>query len=308
VMFGFFLAAVMPALYWDQGPKTADAVKQAGIERMYVPAGQEAAWKSAGVDATAFDISKFVELPPPGVEHRRNVAAATSMPWVDGNGWRLERDTRRQYYYDVPWRRSALAAAEAYVYGADAVVHPEPRDLPAFGQMQAFLKSIDQSAMPLMANIAIVDDGSAQTGEVLNLLSRRNLLYRIVESPDSTVDLNVRIGTTEFPKEAALDPAAFATRIRQSLTDDKRLLRIFGSDVVLGKLNGDGQHLRVHLINYGGGKVNGLRVRVLGSYQHGKLAAFGIKDPALTDYTQANGGTEFTIPETSVYAVVDLEK
>jgi hypothetical protein len=78
--------------------------------------------------------------------------------------------------------------------------------------------------------------------------------------------------------------------------------------VVLGKLNGDGQRLRVHLINYGGGKVDGLRVRVLGSYQHGKLAAFGTANPALTDYAQTNGGTEFTIPEMLEYAVVDLEK
>jgi len=307
-MLGFFLAALLPGLYWDQGPKTADVVRQAGIERVFVPAGQEGAWKTAGIDAQPFDASKFVKLPAPGVERRMNIAAATSMPWVDANGWRLERDGRHQYSYDVPWRKAALAAAEAYVYGVDAVVHPETRDLTAFGEMLAFLKSIDQPAMPVMANIAIIDDGSDEMGEVLNLLSRRNLLYRIVTTPDPKYDLSVQIGTEDFPKDAALDPSAFATLVRQKLTDEKRLLRIYGSDVVLGKLNGDGQHLRVHLINYGGGKVDGLRVRVLGAYQHGKLAAFGIKDPALADYAVADGGTEFTIPEMGTYAVVDLEK
>ena len=304
----FLLAALLPGLYWDQGAKTVEAVKQTGVERVLVPAGQESVWKAAGIDAHVFHAAKFVKLPSPGVERRMNEAAATSMPWVDANGWRLERDGSHQYYYDVPWRRSALAAAEAYVYGVDAVVHTEPRDLTAFGKMLAFLKGIDQPAMPVMANIAIIDDGSDDTGEVLNLLSRRNLLYQVVTAPDPKYDLTVQIGSKEFPKEEALDPFGFAALVRQKLTDEKRYLRIYGSDVVLGKLNGDGRRLRVHLINYGGGKVDGLRVRVLGSYQHGKLAAFGIVNPTLADYAQIDGGTEFTIPEMAEYAVIDLEK
>jgi len=307
-MLGFFLAALLPGLYWDQSAQTADAVKKAGVERVYVPAGQEAAWKAAGIEAEAFDAAKFVKLPAPGVEYKMDVAAATSMPWVDANGWRLERDGRNQYYYDVPWRRAALAAAEAYVYGVDAVVHAEARDLAAFGQMLGFLRTIDGPVMPVAANIGIIDDGSDETGEVLNLLSRKNLLYRVIRAPDAKYDLNVQIGTKEFPKEEAADPFGFAALVRQKLTDEKRLLRIFGSDVVLGRLNGDDGRLRVHLINYGGGKVDGLRVRVRGEYRHGKLKAFAVKDAALTDYAVADGGTEFTIPQMSVYAVVDLEK
>jgi hypothetical protein len=66
--------------------------------------------------------------------------------------------------------------------------------------------------------------------------------------------------------------------------------------------------MRVHLINYGGGKVEGLRVRVRGTYAHGTLAAFGVKSAALIDYNTADDGTEFTIPEMDVYAVVDLKK
>jgi hypothetical protein len=96
--------------------------------------------------------------------------------------------------------------------------------------------------------------------------------------------------------------------VRQKLTDEKRLLRIYGSDVVLGRLNGDDRRLRVHLINYGGGKVDGLRARVRGEYRHGKLKAFAGADAALTDYMVADGGTEFTIPQLSVYAIVDLER
>ena len=38
--------------------------------------------------------------------------------------------------------------------------------------------------MLAMANIGIVDDGSPAMEEVLNMLTRRNLLYRVVTAPD----------------------------------------------------------------------------------------------------------------------------
>jgi hypothetical protein len=307
-MLTFFLAASLPWLYWDQGAATADAVKQAGIDRLYVPAEQEAAWEAAGFAARAFDAAKLVKLPAPGVEYRADVASATNVPWVDANGWRFERGGARAYYYDVPWRKAELAAAEAYAYGAEAVIHPEPRDLPAFGRMLAFLRGMESAELPALANIGIMDDGSAVTGEVLNLLARRNLLARVVMAPDPKYELNVRIGSKEYPKEQAADPSAFASLIRRKLTDEKRLLRVYGSDVVLGRLTGDATRVRVHLINYGGGKVEGLRVRVRGAYGHGTLAAVAVKHAALVDYTMVDDATEFTVPEMDVYAVVDLKR
>ena len=307
-MLAFFAAALLPALYWDQGLSTANAVKQAGVERLFVPADQVPAWKSQGFEAQAFDGAKFVKLPAPGVEYKMDVAAATSLPWVDANGWRFARNGNRTYYYDAPWRKAALAAAEAYANGVTAVIHPDARDLARFGTMLAFLKSIDGTDLPAMANIGILDDGSEETGEVLNLMARRNLLFRVVPAPDPSLDLNVQIGSPDFPKEEAADPFAFATLVRRKLTDEKRLLRLYGSDVVLGRLNGDAAHARVHLINYGGGKVDGLRVRVRGEYAHGTLAAFGVQNAAHADYAVSDGGTEFTIPTMDVYAVVDLRK
>ncbi len=307
-MAALFLAAMLPWLYCDQGPATAEAVRQAGIERLYVPAGEEAAWKAAGFAARAFDAAKFVKLPAPGVEYRADVASATNIPWVDANGWRFERGGARAYFYNVPWRKAALAAAEAYAYGAEAVIHPEARDLPALGRMLAFLRGLDGAELPALANIGVVDDGTDVAGEVLNLLARRNLLARVVKAPDPKYDLNVRIGSKEFPKEQAADPSAFAALVRRKLTDEKRLLRIYGSDVVLGRLTGDGERRRVHLVNYGGGKVEGLRVRVRGVYGHGTIASYGVKSAELVDYATADDGTEFTIPEMDVYAVVDLKK
>ena len=307
-----FLAVLLPGLHWDQGPEAAKALKQAAIERLYVPADQVTAWKKEGFDAQPFDAARYLKLPVPGVRYQMDLAAATNVPWVDANGWHFERGRAqkadRQYYYNVPWHKAMLAAAEAYACDASAVVHPDPRDLTALGRMLAFLRSIDGPRLPALANIGVIDDGSAETGEVLNLLARRNLLFRVVQAPDPTLDLNVRIGSAEYPKAEAANPAAFATTVRQKLTDEKRLVRVYGSDVVLVHLEGNERQIRIHLINYGGGKVEGLRVRVRGPYPHGTLAAFGLSNVKLGDHAASVDATEFTIPEMDVSAVVDLRK
>jgi hypothetical protein len=76
--------------------------------------------------------------------------------------------------------------------------------------------------------------------------------------------------------------------------------------VVLALLTGDGGRARVHLINYGARTVKGLRVRVLGAYARGKLAAFDREKADLQDYGVQEGATEFTIPEMGTYAIIDL--
>ena len=303
----FFLAALLPGLYWDQGTQSASQLKQASVTRLYVPAGQQSEWKKQGFSAEPFDAARYVKATTPGVEYRMDVASATRVPWLDANGWRFLRDTSRPYYYDVPASQAGLAAAEAYSYGADAVVHCAAGDLGDFGRMLEFLRSVDAPAMPVVANIGIVDDGSETTGEVLNLLVRRNLLVRAVKAEDPKLDLNVRIGSAEYPKAAAEDPYGFSQTVRQQLGDQKRLLRIYGSEVVIAHLTGDGAKMRVHLLNYGRGKVQGLRVRVLGTYAHGTIHASGVQNPTLSDYGQVEGGTEFSIPEFRTYAVVDLQ-
>ena len=96
--------------------------------------------------------------------------------------------------------------------------------------------------------------------------------------------------------------------VRQKLGDERRLLRIYGSDVLLGRLTGEGGKARLHLINYGERKVGGLRVRVRGAYARGTLTAFGMEKADLADYASEGGATEFTIPEMPTYAVVDLNR
>jgi hypothetical protein len=295
------LAAILPGLYWDKGPETAAAVKKSGVERVYVPAAKLDGWSKQGLTASAADPAQRKKLTAPGVQYRMNEAAATSLPWIDANGWQFLRDPGGKYYYDVPAADVPLAMAESYAYGADALIHPAG-DLEPFARMLEFLKRIDRPALPAMANIGVVDDGSDITGEAMNLLARRNLLFRAVKAPDSKLDLNLTPG-----KDAdAADPYGYAQKVRQKLGDDRRLVRLYGSEVVIAHLTGDGSRLRLHLINYTNRKVVGLRVRLRGTYAKGEAAAYGIEKPALEDYATADGETEFTVPEMGTYAVIDL--
>ncbi len=93
--------------------------------------------------------------------------------------------------------------------------------------------------------------------------------------------------------------------VRRKLTDEKRLLRIYGSDVVIARLTGDSSHSRLHLLNSGGKTVEGLRVRLLGPYKSAKLSAPG-GDTAASDLVAAGDAVEFSIPALDTYAIIDL--
>jgi hypothetical protein len=295
-----FLAVLLPTLFWDRPVETADTLHKAGIERLYVPAGREQAWRKQGFAPSPFDRERAAQMVAPKVEYRMDVASATRVPWVDANGWRFERQPGRSFFCAAPTGSAALAAAEAFAYAADAAIRAAPEDVTAFAHMLRFLGEIDRPRLPVRANIGVIDDGSDTMSEVLNLLARHNLLFHVIPVSDSRYDLNIR----NVPEAA--DPYEFAMKVRRDLTDEKRLVRVFGSNVVLVRLTGDGSQARVHLLNYGTATVKGLRARVLGSYPQGKLAAFEHPGAALADYSVADGATEFTIQELGAYAVVDL--
>jgi hypothetical protein len=76
-----------------------------------------------------------VKLPVPKVEYRINEASASRSPWINANGWQILRAPDRRYYYDVPAASPALAAAEAFMYGAKADIHTEPDGVELFNRM-----------------------------------------------------------------------------------------------------------------------------------------------------------------------------
>ena len=62
----------------------------------------------------------------------------------------------------------------------------------------------------------------------------------------------------------------------------------------------------MHLINYGGREIEGLRIRVRGTYSDGEVQVAGTGRLALEDRVVAGEATEFTVPRITTYAVVDL--
>ena len=303
------IAALLPGLYWERGPETAPAIRAAGIERLYVPAKQAEAWQATGLKVTGLDeaaLGRFEKLKPPRVQMRMNVASATRQPWIDASGWLFERRPGGHYWYDLPAGAAPLAAAEAFAYGADAILRIDPGDLEALGRMLAFLRTVDGPAMPVIANICVAEDGSPELGEGLLMLARRNLPFRMTPKSGPGCAVFVRLGSPLCPREKARNPAAFATMVRSTLTDEKRPVRIFGSETVIVRLSGSGGKARLDLINYLGRKVTGMRVRVLGKYGRAK-----IRTPAGAvagaDVVSEAGAVELTVPELEVYAVAELE-
>jgi len=188
------------------------------------------------------------------------------------------------------------------------VVHPDPRDLTALGSMLAFSAEHRRARLPALANIGIIDDGSAETGEVLNLLARRNLFFRVVQASDPALDLKRahRSPDTRRPRrpiQRRLPPG-----VRQKLTDEKRLVRVYGSTWCSAVWKVMSVRFGFTLINYGGGKVEGLRVRVRGPYPTVRSPRSDYPNVKVADYGASEGRDRVHHPEMDVYAVVDLKK
>jgi hypothetical protein len=303
------LLAVVPTLYWTGPTETAPTLRAAGIERMAVPPEALSAWKDAGFAATALtpvERRSREPLPAPGIQGQAALASATRTPWVVANGWRFLRHPGGAYRYEASAGRAALAAAEAFAYGADAVIEARPQDLADLGTMLAFLREVPPSDRPPVADIEVRDDGSALVGEVMNLLARRNLLFRPASKAAEGAALTVDVGSREFPKAQAADPSAFALKVRRTLGDERRSLRLYGSEVVVGRLFGDAAAARLDLVNYGGRDVVGLRVRVRGRFTAAEALVSGQGRVPLEDVTTTQEATEFTLPRMGIYAIVLL--
>ena len=247
------------------------------------------------------------ELLTPDIDRgAANVASATRSPWLDANGWRFLRRPAGEFYYELPPGRAVLAAAEAFASNADAVLKIDPADAEEMAKMLAFLRQLPSSNLPTIADIGVIDDGSDEVAEVMNLLARRNLLFRIVAAPSPQLRINIKLGSDEFPLEAADDPSDFAQTIRKKLGDPNRSLRLYGTQMTLCHWTGDGVRTRLHLLNYSGREVHGLRVRLRGRYGDGTATAYGLGPVELKDVVSDETTTEFTIARMGIYAVVDL--
>ncbi len=305
------LALLMPLLFWDGSVESAPALTKEGLHQIAVPPQQAERWKTQqAIEIQPFDRLSAVTLKPPTTRYRSSIASASRSPWIESNGWRMLREPKAKFYYEAPGSSGALAAAEAFMFGGNAAVHTDQAGFEPLCRMLAFLNARGQPGWPQLANIGFVDDGSRESAEVMNLFVRRNLLFRIVPRPDPSLDLTVQLGTAAYSKKDAMNPGHFAELVRGDLTDDKRLLRIYGSNVVIGRLEGDADHVRVHLINCdpNAETPQGVRVRVKGVFAKHKASIFGEDSEGLQDFSTDAEATEFTVAQLAVYAVVDLSR
>ena len=287
-MIRLLLAVSLSGLLWAQALETRSKVR----------------FSTSALSDT--DIASREALPTPGITARAGVASPTRSPWIVANGWRFSRQPPGRYRYDLPAGKAALAAAEAFAYGVDAVLKIDPADAASLGAMLTALEALPAVDLPPIADIGVIDDGSPITAEVMNLLVRRNLLYQVVKAPSASLRLNIAMGSREYPVAEAADPSAFALKIRRQLTDEQRSLRVYGSEVVIARLTGDAARIRLHLINYGGRDIEGLRIRLRGAYGTGTAYLPGQGRVALLDHVVADGATEFSLPRMGPYAVIDL--
>ena len=302
------LAVTLPGVFWDSPPESAPALREAGIKRIFVPAAATGAWKNVtGIAVEAADLQQATKLLAPAVNYRYEQASASRVPWLDCNGWRFLRQPQARFYYDAGGPRAALAAAEAVAWGANALIKTDGEGLKPLAQILDLARGLESIEIQPAADFGFIDDRTAAAGEVMNLLVRNNLLFRVVQAPDPNLKLTVQLGSKNYPVDKAKNPAVMAQMVRGDLGDDNRSLRIFGTAVVVGRLESAPGRLRLHLINYDAArKVSGMRVRVMGAYGKHRVVAAGSPDAALMDYTTGSGATEFTLLELKTYAVIDL--
>jgi hypothetical protein len=144
------------------------------------------------------------------------------------------------------------------------------------------------------------------------MLTRRNLLYRVVPAPDRRL-LTVRLGSADFPRESAKNPSDFAARVREKVGDDNRLVRVYGTNTVIVHLTGDRDRARLFVLSYSGNRrgqgrsQQNVRIRVLGRYKPASFAAFGAApDAKLMDVENPGNTTEFSLPAFTTCAIVNL--
>ena len=157
-----------------------------------------------------------------------------------------------------------------------------------------------------MADLAVVDDGSPVTGEVMNLLVRRNLLFEIVKAPSAKYPLNVAIGSPGTRRRRPPTRARSRKRSGSGSPTTSRSLRIYGSEVVIGRLTADSSRARLQLLNYGGREIEGLRIRVKGAWKADGARVTGADPVNLSDVVVGDGFTEFSMPRLTTYAAIDF--
>jgi hypothetical protein len=235
------------------------------------------------------------------------VASATRSPWIDSNAWKYRRDPAAAYTLDAPPASAELACAEALAFDGNLLLHAASQDRGVLEAFEQFSSTLPHRDLPGVADFSFLDDGSPQAGEILNLLARRNLLFHIAHRPEGAPPPLVQIGQGEFTRELAANPSDFAYAIRRKIGDDRRSLRVFGSEMVIARLLGNGKQARLYVVNYNTSPIDSVRFRVRGRFPAHQAYIFNSPGGRLQDFRPKRDFIEFTVSNLRSLAVVDLQ-
>ena len=210
------------ALYWPQGVETRPRCGRRGSSGSACRPGRAEAWRGGGLlgdpDERRRTWPRARSCPPresrrgPIAPPRR--AARGSSPTAGASC----ASRAGRYAYDLPAgqgraggrrgvrlrRRRGPEDRSCGPRGARRRCWPSSRQLPA------------SDAARRSPTSAVVDDGSPSIGEVMNLLVRRNLLFRVVARAGCRSSASTSSwGRSEYPRKEAADPSAFALKIRR---------------------------------------------------------------------------------------------
>ena len=179
-------------------------IREAGIERLCVPPELAPSWRDAGMDAV--EISRCgsrLAQGAAGAWHRApsRPRVCHAQPLAGGERLAVPACARRTVQVRpatrarAPWpRRRPLRMAGCHPLGR--------RSGPPGGWRHAGLSATTfrrRAAQAPLADLGVVDDGSEEMGEVMNLLSRRNLLFELVKARDRRFPVTVALGSKAIP-------------------------------------------------------------------------------------------------------------
>jgi hypothetical protein len=287
-------------------------------------------------------------------------AGPTGLPWVNANGWQIRmlqfRDATRPVLVDVKPEAAAkpashvLAVAEAMTYGGAFVVTHTPETWPGVQHaLRFFLTHAAWWAWEPVAALAIVSDfagdDEAAAGECLNLLTRRQVGFRLALPGD--VDALAHVNAAEWvskkpvPMEKYLpwvrgggmlivhgtggtrtegkgrvierteawdDFYAAAAGIHLALTRKSDVIRLWnaGSFNSFYQVAPAGERGVVQLLNYAGNRsADDTSVWLSRPWKKAVLTTF--EGRTALKPVPANGGIEMALPPLGVYAAIELE-
>ncbi len=257
-------------------------------------------------------------------------AGPTGQPWVDSNGYAVRIaqaiDPAKPAWlaYSVPASQAlrpaqfALAVCDAAAYGGHWIVCPDDRAWDATVAAARFFEQHKSwCTYHPAARLAVVADFSgpqrALATEVVNLLTRRQVAFKIVREKDAT-EANLRgmleVLRIDAHEPASRDPYTIASEAHLKLSRRNDLLRLWnaGSINSFYTLSPDDRRGLLQLINYAAHEPSRLiTVGLARAWASARLWMLNAAAATSVEVRRVRDGIELDLPPFAVYAAIELQ-